>query len=160
MNKLICRLFLMVAFVGILSSCREDAEIPNHGKAINPEKEVAGTYVGTWTKTMKDNPADCVEAPGSIVLSATDEAYIGTVEVVCDDTSMNFSSFAGTTSRCNVIYQTGQYSFHNPLATNGLGTIFTGTVSFSGEATMTFQQTIKVGRVTYTYVYTFNGTKQ
>lgn len=160
MNKLINRLLLIAALVFTLSSCREEAEIPGHGTPKNPEKEVAGTYVGTWTKTQRNSTNAPVVAEGSLTLAENGEAYVGTVTLSCDDANMGFSSFTSLESTCNVIYQTGQYAFHNPLTTNGLGTPFTGSVSFGGEATMSFAKTIRSGRVTYTYDYVFNGKKQ
>lgn len=163
MNKILNRLFILTALVMALSSCKDEAEIPGHGKPGNPEKEVAGTYVGTWTKTQRNSTADPVTAEGTLTLTATDEAYITVVKIGCESASMDFnntSSFASTESRANIVNQSAQYVFYNVLTTNGLGTSFNGTVSFGGEATMTFAKTIRQGRVTYTYDYTFTGTKQ
>lgn len=163
MNKILNRLFLLATIVMALSSCRDEAEIPGHGTPGNPEKEVAGTYVGTWTKALRNSTAEPVTASGSLTLTPTDEAYITLVKIDCDATDMGFNNtavFASTESRANIVNQSAQYVFYNVVATNGLGTSFNGTVSFGGEATISFAKTVREGRLTYTYDYTFSGTKQ
>lgn len=163
MNKIIKCLFLMATLVFTMSSCRDEAEIPGHGKPGNPEKEVAGVYVGTWTKVQRNATTDPVSAPGSLTFTPTDEAYITVVKLAGESSDFDFTNktnFASDESRANVVNQSAQYVFYNVLTTNGIGTPFNGTVTFGGEATISFSKTIREGRKTYTYDYTFTGTRQ
>lgn len=45
---------LFAAVLGMaFTSCKDEAEIPGRGTPINPEKEIAATYEGTWTFVKK-----------------------------------------------------------------------------------------------------------
>ncbi|MBD5266205.1 MAG: hypothetical protein K2M71_09695 [Duncaniella sp.] len=161
MNKILN--LLLVTLVLVLTSCRDEPEIPDHGKKGNPEKETAGTYVGTWSKALRNSDDAPVEAQGSLILAATDESYVTVVTIDCASSEIGFndkSNFSSTDCRANIINQSAQYVFYNVLNGNAFGTPFNGTVSFDGTATITFSKTIKEGRKTYTYDYTFSGTKQ
>ena len=81
MNKILNRLFILTALVMALSSCKDEAEIPGHGKPGNPEKEVAGTYVGTWTKTQRNSTAEPDPAEATLTFPATDDADITVVKI-------------------------------------------------------------------------------
>lgn len=153
----------MATLVLTLSSCRDEADIPDHGAAINPEKEIEGTYNGTWTKTQRGSTADPIVVDGTLTFTATTDPYVATVKIACAGDALGFTdtkSFTSDESRTNVVKQSSQYMFYNTLATNGLGTTFNGTVSFGGEATITFSKSIKSGRKTYTYDFVFNGVKE
>ncbi len=163
MNKIIKCLFLMAALVVSMTSCRDEAEIPGHGKPGNPEKAVEGVYEGTWTKVQRNSTAAPVEAAGTLTLTPSDEAYIVVIKIACESEAFGFtntSSFASDESRANVTNQSAKYVFYNVLNTNGIGTPFNGDVTFGGEATIAFSKTIREGRKTYTYDYTFKGTKR
>lgn len=163
MNKIFKGLLLMATLVLTLSSCRDEADIPDHGAAINPEKEIEGTYTGTWTKTQRGSTAEPTVVDGTLTFTATEEAYIANVKIACAGDELGFTNTASFTcdeSRTNVVKQSSQYMFYNTLDTSGIGTKFNGTVSFGGEATMKFSKSIKSGRKTYTYDFVFNGVKE
>lgn len=151
----------MASLVLTLSSCRDEAEIPDHGAAANPEKEVAGTYVGTWTKSTVGSTADPEVVNGSVVLTATNEAYIVNVKIESENDALGFTNttnFTADNSNANVVKKSAEYVIYNTLATNGLGTSFTGSVSFGGEVALEFTKTVKSGRKSYVYSYVFSGT--
>lgn len=63
---------LSVALIGLsFTACVESIDTPSRGPVANPEKEVAGTYTGTWTVTYTVGTAKTeYNVPGSMTLAA------------------------------------------------------------------------------------------
>ncbi len=139
------------------TSCRDDAEIPDHGPVMNPELETAGTYTGEWTRvnTSTEVPETY---PGTIVLTATDQNYISTMQVKCDGIGLD------QTKNINITPGGQGYMYSNVLGMQLPGadkpSIFSGNITKQGEIDIYFQATFKEGRKTTTYRYSFIGKKQ
>ncbi len=81
-------IFKSLAFAAMialaLSSCKDEAEIPERGNPINPEKEAAATYEGTWTFVSK---VDAVETTttynGKLIVSEGEYPYTVKVKLDC-----------------------------------------------------------------------------
>lgn len=153
MKKIFKCLFLAAAMTLSLASCGDEAEIPSTGPVAHPQEETVGTYTGTWSR-QELGQETIVTAPGSAVFSSTEANYVTNIVIKCDELSIDLESVA------NISVGGPGYMFHNTLATNGFGAIFSGTVSKAGEVTLSFKKTVKEGRKSYTYTYTFNGSKQ
>lgn len=135
------------------TSCEDDAEIPDHGPAMNPEIETAGVYSGTWTRidmtTNEESTAD-----GTLTFVAGQEAYTTTVTATCPTFSLNLTSAAN-------IAPGGQgFIYYNVIKeTNGFGVIFSGNITTAKVADIYFQITQRDGRKTKTFKYSFSGVK-
>lgn len=151
MKNIIKTLFLFLVCSG-LSSCNEEVGYIDPGPQGNPEKEVSGTYVGTWTKTLQSTGAEEI-GQGTITLTPGDKAFITDVKVNCPDLNIDMESLA------NVVNHSGGYTYYNQESKNGFGTAFLGSVK-GNEASIKYTQSIKVGLKQSIYIFTFSGTKQ
>lgn len=148
MKKLINTLFLLMFVCLGFSSCHDEVGIPDAGKPGNPEKEIVGSYTGTWTRTL-----DGVEttATGTITFTAGDKAYVANVAVECPEFGVSLSGPA------NVAKNSAGYTFYNQESkSNGFGTTYYGRI-VDGVATINFTLSQKEGRKTYLYIYSFLG---
>ena len=138
------------------TSCRNDAEIPDHGPVMHPETETAGVYTGQWTRVNTSTEA-AETLDGTITLSATDQAYISTMQAKCDGINLD------VTKNINITPGGQGYMFSNVLGLDLPGADkaapFYGNVSKQGEIDIFFQATFREGRKTVTYRYTFVGKK-
>lgn len=149
MRNIIITFFMAIFCLGI-SSCSNEVGIPDPGPKGNPEKEIAGTYVGKWTKTL-DNVS--TEAPGSITFTPGERAYVTDVKVDCPDMDLNFNGLA------NIVNNSEGYIYYNQEAKqNGFGVTYTGRV-IRGQATIKFIMNVKEGRKQYLYTFEFLGEK-
>jgi hypothetical protein len=110
----------------------------------------AGVYSGTWTRIQG---TDTVYAQGSLTLEATENANVTTVTASCPEISVDCSSVA------NITHAVPGFIFDNAVASNGFETTFSGRINGEGVATIAFSKTVKEGRKSYTYFYSFAGTK-
>ncbi len=150
MKNIIIAFFFAVLSLGI-ASCSNEVGIADPGPKGNPEKEIAGTYVGKWTKTLDDVST---EASGSITFAAGESAYVTEVKVDCPDMDLNFSGLA------NIVNNSEGYIYYNQEAKqNGFGVAYTGRV-IRGQATIKFIMNVKEGRKQYLYTFEFLGDKQ
>lgn len=155
MKTIIKTLFVFLTLAMTMVSCREDYKMPDTGAAINPEKEIAGTYVGVW---IRDNvtSGDSEQYPGTLVIGAS-TAYVITITTTCDDLDLQLESLSTV---ANVTWNTAnEYNFYNLLSTNPFGTTFSGKV-INKEATLTYNKIVKEGRKEVEYNFTFDGTLQ
>lgn len=152
MRNIIKTLFLFLICSG-LSSCHDEVGYIDPGPQGNPEKAVAGTYVGTWTQTLQSTGA--VETgEGTIILTPGDQAYITEVKVSCPDLKIDMESLA------NIVNNSDGYTYYNQeQKNNGFGVAFQGSVK-GNEASIKYTKSIKVGLKQSIYVFTFTGTKQ
>lgn len=154
MEKILRNIFMVMALCCAFTACSDDdddnaASVMNQ----NASAETAGVYSGTWTRTLNSVPT---EAQGTLTLTASDDVYITNVTATCAELDINLSSTA------NILGVNNEYTFYNTYKDNGFAaeTGFTGTVSSANEATISFRKVVREGRRTYTYDYTFKGTKQ
>lgn len=79
--KLLSLACLSVAF----TACVEDIDTPDRGPQSNPEKEIAGTYDGTWTLTYKEGTESGeYEAQGTVDVTPTEFAYAANIAINAD----------------------------------------------------------------------------
>lgn len=148
MKKIIFGLFAVAALC--MTSCKENVDIVEPGTQTNPEREVAGTYTGTWTRINTTDETQ-EEQDGTVTLTAGDAAYVGSVTVTIPAYSMNSSSVMN-------VNPTGQFYNNVVSDNNGLETAFYGKVTGS-DCTMSFRKTERDGRKTTTFQYNFVGRK-
>ncbi len=150
--NLIFALFL-VAF----TACSKDDEIPYTGDPVNVVEETAGTYTGTWTVTNEDG-AVMGTYPGTLTVSkyaaAPEEYYACTLTLTCN----GYDEIGGTCA-ANILKQSRAYRFYNEVSSNGIGSTFTGTITFDWACTMSYKKTVTEGRKKVTYFFDFDGSK-
>lgn len=150
MKNIFKTLFCFLLIVG-LASCNEEVGYPDPGPAGNPEKEIAGTYTGTWTKTNASNGSVTTGA-GTITFTPGDRAYVTDVKVESAELKIDMQSLA------NVVNYTEGYMFYNRETKNGFGTVFDGRI-VKGEASIKYSISQKVGLKQTIFNYTFTGVK-
>lgn len=139
------------------TACSDDDD--DNGSIVmpsNPEKDIAGTYSGTWTTTNQTSGAVTTGA-GTIEMAATDSAYVADL-IINECTAANVSAMK---SVVNVSWRTNNtYSFFNKTSTNELGTAFAGKVVNGTTLEISFNKQVRSGRKSVTYNYSFTGDKQ
>lgn len=152
MKTIIKGLFMAIMMCVCLTSCRDDAELPDRGPVTHPEVETAGVYSGTWTRLNTSTDAEEV-VPGTMTLKAGDKNYVTEINIKADDISLDLTAMA------NIAPGGVGYVFQNTMSTNPIGNIFNGSITKDFEIDMFFKVTIKEGRKTTTYKYSFTGKK-
>lgn len=155
MKKYINLIFAL--FLLTFTACQDDAEIPSTGNPVNVVEEASGTYTGTWTVTNEEG-AVVGTYPGTLTVGkytvAPEEKYACTLTLTCD----GYDEIGGT-GAANILKQSRAYRFYNEMDTNGLGSTFTGTITFEGACTMSYKKTVTEGRKKITYFFSFDGNK-
>lgn len=150
MKNIIKTLLLFLVCVGF-ASCSNEVGVPDPGPQGNPEKEIAGSYTGSFSKIL-NGEASGSEGEGTITFTPSDSPYVTTVNVSCPDLNLDMTSTA------NVVNYSEGYLYYNREPKNGFGVVFDGRV-IDKKATIKFTLTIKEGRKQYLYNYTFSGDK-
>lgn len=114
----------------------------------------AGVYSGTWTRVLS---GDTVTEKGTLTFEATDSTAT-VVTAKCDALSVDYSSAANITYA--ITNEGTGFIFTNGVTSNGFGATFSGRISPAGVATISYTKTVKEGRKSYTYKYSFEGNKQ
>lgn len=141
MKKILFGLFAIMALA--FTSCKDEVELVDPGTPQNPEKDCAGVYTGTWTQTVDDV---ATTATGSVTITPTDSAYVCKVTISCPDFELAETAIANITPA---------HTFFNTMTTD-IAASFYGSVNTSDEtATINFLRTVKEGRKTTTYYYSF-----
>ena len=145
MKKLLIILVAAVALIG----CKQNEDIRFDKTA---SEGIAGTYVGTWTRTLND---DVVSGEGSITFVASDQANVGTISAFCENPAIN------RTGIVNVAHADYEYVFYNNSTKDeaGFGAKFSGRVYKDGSVDMQYSVEEQVGRFRNTYQFTFVGKK-
>ncbi|MCH5234691.1 MAG: hypothetical protein J1E16_05305 [Muribaculaceae bacterium] len=153
--------FLSVALAVGMTSCDNKDELPDPGPLDNAEKLVAGTYIGEWTRVI-DGTDEVETGKGSITFSVDSENYGNNVSVMTlTAEGIDLGLDDKTTSVCNItILSSGDFTYWNQTASNPFGTTFYGNVSTDGVAKMYYTKSVRDGRKTTTYNYSFSGNKQ
>lgn len=147
-------LFVATALTFSLTSCRDNAGIPDHGPVVHPQEDVKGTYNGDWTRS-EVGTTDEIGGSGYLVFTPGDVNYVTSIAANCTDLEIDMESVA------NITPGGEGYFFNNTQATNGFGAVFSGSINKSDNTVwLSFKKTVKVGIKARTYIYTFNGKKQ
>lgn len=146
-------MFLAFAACLTFTACSDDEDgVANPGTPTHPETETAGVYTGTWSRSLLGSEDAPVTEAGTLTFEASDGAYVTKVTASCTPLKVDYSALANITP---------SYSYYNNVATsetNGFGVTFSGSIK-DGVATISFTKTVKEGRKTYNYNYTFEGRK-
>lgn len=147
----------LVFALGTFTACDDDEN--NIPLIANPGEAAAGTYAGTWTQTDDDGTVQT--ATGTVTVTAGSDIYYANIALACDDASWNMTG-DGWSSVTNISQADEGFVIVNMSTTNGLGCVFSGRiepVDGGDQLTLDFTKSIRQGRLTYTYVYKFVGTK-
>lgn len=135
------------------TSCGSDDDVAyNHVQT--PEKEAHGIYTGMFTR-LQANSATAVpeEGEGTLVISATDTAYVSKVVFTCPSLSIS------ATTVVNITYANDGFVFSNHSTGNPLGATIMGSITEAGGVVSDFQLKIRQGRSTKTFNINFAGVK-
>lgn len=142
-------LFSMLAIATLslgFVSCGDDDNGINY--TTSAEAGSAGVYNGTWTTISNGTETTY---PGTVTLAAAAQAGCTNVTFDCPGASLNKTSIA------NVWHSNNGYQFVNQVATNGLGTSFSGQINEGGLLKTAFTIEQRVGRQQILVEYTFVG---
>lgn len=155
MKKILYVILGLALMGGSFASCSDDDNDGSVALPSNPAKDIAGTYSGTWTRVAVSD-GTTVTGSGTVVLTDSTN-YVGRVEVsACSEVGLTAMS-----SVMNVQWNASNtYRFFNYITSNGLGMTFAGSVANATTMEWQFTKTVRSGRKTADYNYTFNGTKQ
>lgn len=133
-----------------LTSCRDDAELPDRGPVVNAGTETAGVYTGTWTRlNTTTEVADVV--PGTMTLKAGENPYYTVITISAPEISLE------NTAMANITPGGKGYMYQNTMTDNPFGNRFSGNITSDFQIDLFFKITIKEGRKTTTYEYSFKG---
>lgn len=151
MKKILFSFIAVLALSCTFVACSDD-EDENYSYSTTADQATAGTYSGTWTRTL-DGVAETFD--GTITFASAGTAGVSNVTFSCPGTSLDATSVA------NVWNAKYDFQFMNQTTStaNGLGTAFSGIISEDGQITVAFTLTQKVGRKAYDYQYQFAGNK-
>ena len=138
--------------LGLTFVACDDDDDDSFSSDSNPEVAAEGTYTGTWTRELDGEEES---GTGTLTVTATDSSYCADITFYCADLDLDATSVA------NITYagSTTTFKFYNTYADgNGLGASFSGMIE-DGTATASFTLTVKSGRKSYEYDYTFEGSK-
>lgn len=133
-----------------LTSCRDDAELPDRGPVMNPEIETAGVYSGSWTR-LNTTTNEEVVVPGTMTLKAGNEHYVTEISIKASDIDLDL------TSPANITPGGKGYMYQNTMTDNPFGNRFSGNITNDFQIDLFFKVTIKEGRKSTTYEYSFVG---
>lgn len=153
MKKFIYSVLTVFALGCAFTACSDDEdEVINY--STTAEQASAGTYSGTWTRTLASDATASETYQGTVVLTATSTVGVTDIAFACPDASLDATSIAN-------VWNSGRgFQFVNNVKSNGLGTEFAGRISEDNVLTAAFTISIREGRATNTYYYSFEGTKQ
>lgn len=154
MKKILYVILGLALMGGSFTSCSDDKD-GSETLPSNPAQDIAGTYTGTWTREAVSD-GTTVTGSGTVTLTASTN-YTGEVSVAaCSEVGLDAMS-----SVTNVQWNSSNtYRFFNYVTTNGLGMTFAGSVANATTMEWKFTKTVRSGRKTADYNYTFSGTKQ
>lgn len=140
---------LSIALLGFsFTACVGDIDTPDRGQQGNPEKEVAGTYNGTWTLTYTENgKVTEYTCDGTATIAPKgDQAYAGTVSVKAEFAN-NVGMSLETSSAVNIspLTNANSYQFYNSVTPNGftkVGKEVNGTPLQQGGADLKLSTTL------------------
>lgn len=167
---------LMAMFACLtFTACEDDPEIADAGPVDKPQETSAGVYAGTWTRTVGNNTET---AEGTFTLEAS-ASYVSAYKMECpglkfvvdvknelkpDGTEDPNKQYAieesEATGRVNIQRVQDGYFFFNDTKFSGLNIPIRGTISSENMLEFSYSNTVKNGRKTTIYKFSFIGTKQ
>ncbi len=154
MKNLIKGMFIASVLALFLSACDKDADVPYSGPVTHPQEEEKSTYSGDWSR-QEVGKEEVLLGKGTVTFTPAEDNYVTNIEVKCTDFSLDMSSIA------NIAPGAQGYIFYNTSSSNGFETIFSGDIKKTDMSVdLSFKKTVKEGRKSYTYLYTFNGVRQ
>lgn len=154
MKKILYPLFMALALGFSFAACDDDDDDGGSIHATTPEIAAAGVYSGTMSY-VQDGKTDTLYAAGTVTIVPTDSAYCADITYDCSgDVTYNGTSVA------NISYENDGFMFYNTSTNNGMGVAFTGRIDGAGNIESSFDRSVRSGRNSYIYHYTFNGRKQ
>lgn len=154
-------IFACLALVVGMTACEKDAELPWPGDPDGAEKQVIGTYTGSWTRY--NYTTEVTDTDNGTVTFTYDEELGNNVATVSFTNSdpKNFNlGLKAEQCNCNVTKRAnGTIIFWNAVATNPFGMKFTGEIDTEGNLTMTYHNTVRYNRKETEFDYTFSGAK-
>lgn len=133
-----------------LTSCRDDAELPDRGPVMHPEIETAGIYSGTWTRVNTTTNEEEVVS-GTMTLKAGDKNYVTEINIKADELKLDLTAMA------NITPGGKGYMYQNTATDNPFGNRFSGNITNDFQIDLFFKITITEGRKKTTYEYSFIG---
>lgn len=156
MKKFLYTAFMFFAMGATFVACREDAETGLNPAEVDEQAQVAGTYEGEWMRVLD---TDTIVEVGTLTLVPTDSAWCVDVIVSCPAIGLD----DGLKSVANIAKEASYgFVFYNNSTENGLGANnFRGYVRYDADnneiATINFVKTVKSGRKSYDYTFSFSG---
>lgn len=149
MKKLRYILIAAIAFGGLLTSCSgDDQEVIFDQTAADG---IVGEYTGEW---MRVSEGDTTRAKGTLSFTKIEGDYLTQVTAVCSALEINLTSPANV-SHTNI----DNYAFVNNKLENGFAAAFFGRVTSENTADIQYSKTVKLGRLSKTYSFSFSGAK-
>lgn len=147
-------MFLASLLALFLSACEKDAELAYSGPVTHPQEEVKGTYNGEWTR-QELGKEDILTSSGTVTFTPGEENYVAYIGVECAQFDLSMTSIT------NIAPGAQGYIFYNTSSSNGFETIFRGDIKKADMSVdLSFKKTVKEGRKSYTYIYSFHGVRQ
>lgn len=145
---------LTLGFTFVACGDDDDDEVINY--STTAEQASAGTYSGTWTRIV-EGTENTETGSGTITFSAGSATGVSNVNFECSAFSLSASSPANIWNSNYGFQFVQQVSENNPA--NVLGVAFAGEITKEGVLTTGFTISVKSGRTTTKYNYSFVGNK-
>jgi len=132
----------VIALGCLLAACSGDEEEITFDQTAG--EGIVGEYIGDTTR-----------AQGTLSFSKIEGDYLTQVTAVCPDLKIDL------TSKANVSHTNADnYAFVNNSPGNGFEASFFGRVSSENKANIQYTKSVKSGRFTKTFNFSFSGTKK
>ena len=96
MKSIIKGLFMTLLMCVCLTSCRDDAELPDRGPIVQAGTETAGVYTGTWTRLNTTTDVTDVVS-GTMTLKAGENPYYTEITLSAPEISLDKTAMANIT---------------------------------------------------------------
>lgn len=151
MKKILSILMLAMAFGFACTSCSDDSSADDIHFTAPAEKEAAGSYTGTLTRTLS---GEMTEASAVFTIEATETPHLARLVLSSPDLSVE------TSVAVNIAHANDRIVFYNNSETNTIGAPIKGVIDVKKQLTVDFQMKQRSGRGTKTFNFSFTGAKQ
>jgi len=150
MKKVRYIVMVVIALGCLFTACSGDEEVITFDQTAG--EGIVGEYAGEWIQALD---GDTTRAEGTLSFSKIEGDYLTQVTAVCSDLKINL------TSKANVSHTNADnYAFVNNSNGNGFEAAFFGRVSSENKANIQYIKSVKSGRFTKTFNFSFSGTKK
>lgn len=147
----------------IFTSCDDDDAEPLVISTTQPENDIVGEYVGTWTLTNNETGEVTGSSAGTIKVelskdeTGNPQAYTAVVTLSCADQT----AIDGKSGICNVTVANGVYTCSNSTSKEiGTSGHFGQFDKSQNQMNFNFANSVKVGRKYVATIITFAGSKK